>query len=143
MEIQQTPVLLMPLVALARFLARSTSESIKSGFISNQIRVQRFMKVAEGMDGLEKARSLLSSGQLQESCELFTHFIHSHKDSIEHRAAVTDAYNSRGHVKYLSVDFPGAIKDYSQAIQRDPDFTIAWYNRGQVQYRLGESGPSS
>ena len=94
------------------------------------------------MDVLKKARSLLSSGQLQESCELFSHFIHNHEDSIEHRVAVTDAYNSRGHVKYLSVDFPGAIEDYSQAIQRDPDFTIAWYNRGQVQYRLGESGSS-
>ena len=94
------------------------------------------------MDVLEKARSLLSSGQLQESSELFTHFIHSHKDSTEHRSAVTDAYNSRGHIKYLSVDFPGAIEDYSQAIQRDPHFTIAWYNRGQVQYRLGESSLS-
>lgn len=87
----------------------------------------------------EKAKSLLSSGQLEESCQLFTRFIDECKGSSEHRSAVTDAYNSRGHVKYLSVDFPGAIADYSEALERDSEFAIAWYNRGQVRYRLGQS----
>lgn len=91
------------------------------------------------MDVFQKAKGLLSSGQLEESRQLFTHFIDSHSESSEHQSAVTDAYNSRGHIKYLAVDFPGAIADYSQAIERDPSFTIAWYNRGQVQYRLGEN----
>ncbi|CAI8032354.1 Tetratricopeptide repeat protein 32 [Geodia barretti] len=85
----------------------------------------------------EKAKDLLSSGQLEESCRLFTRFIDECGDSVEHRAAVTDAYNSRGHIKYLSVDFPGAIADYSTAMERDPGFAVAWYNRGQVRYRLG------
>ena len=89
-------------------------------------------------DGHEKAKRLLSSGQLQKSHQLFTYFIDNYKDSTQHRAAVTDAYNSRGHIKYLCVDFPGAIADYSEALERDSDFAVAWYNRGQVQYRLGE-----
>ena len=91
------------------------------------------------MELYEAAKRLLCSGQLHESCELFTRFIDSHSDSTEHRSAVTDAYNGRGQAKYLCVDFPGAIADYSQALERDPLFTIAWYNRGQVQYRLGET----
>ena len=90
------------------------------------------------MQVYEKAKGLLGSGQLEESCQLYSQFIASQKDSPEHSAAVTDAYNSRGHIKYLSVDFPGAIADYNQALERDPAFTTAWYNRGQVQYRLGE-----
>ena len=90
------------------------------------------------MQDYEKAKCLLTSGELEEACHLFTNFIESHKDSTEHRTTVTAAYNSRGHAKYLSVDFPGAIEDHSVAIQRDPHFTIAWYNRGQVHYRLGE-----
>ena len=90
------------------------------------------------MQDYEKAKCLLTSGELEEACHLLTNFIESHKDSTEHRTTVTAAYNSRGHAKYLSVDFPGAIEDYSVAIQRDPHFTIAWYNRGQVHYRLGE-----
>ena len=92
----------------------------------------------KSMELHEKAKDLLSSGQLEESCRLFTRFIDECGDSVEHRAAVTDAYNSRGHIKYLSVDFPGAIADYSTAMERDPGFAVAWYNRGQVRYRLGQ-----
>lgn len=92
------------------------------------------------MEVYEKAKSLLSAGQLEESYQLYTQFIDSHKESREYTAAVTDAYNSRGHIKYLWVDFPGAIEDYSQAIERDPSFATAHYNRGQVLYRLGETG---
>ena len=90
------------------------------------------------MDFYEEGKRLLNLGKLEESCQVFTDFIQRYGHSGEHGAAVTDAYNSLGHIKYLSVDFPGAISDYTRAIERDPTFTIAWYNRGQVQYRLGE-----
>ena len=89
------------------------------------------------MEVYEEAKSLLNSEQLQDSCRLLTVFIDDHRDSSELRSAVTDAYNSRGHIKYLNVDFPGAIADYSEALERDPSFAVAWYNRGQVLYRLG------
>jgi len=96
--------------------------------------------LTSSMDVYEKAKALLSAGQLEKSYQLYNQFIDSHKESREYTAAVTDAYNSRGHIKYLWVDFPGATEDYSQAIARDPSFATAHYNRGQVKYRIGETG---
>ena len=46
------------------------------------------------------------------------------------------AYNERGHLKYLLVNFDGAIEDYTKAIELYPN-AITLYNRGQVYYRLG------
>lgn len=48
-----------------------------------------------------------------------------------------NAYNYRGQIKYLRVDFDEAVDDYSQAIKLCPHFAIAYYNRGQIHYRLG------
>ncbi|XP_049854365.1 uncharacterized protein LOC126335302 isoform X1 [Schistocerca gregaria] len=47
------------------------------------------------------------------------------------------AYNNRGHIRYLQVNFDGAIEDYDKAIAIDPDLAVAYYNRGTVFYRLG------
>ena len=41
-------------------------------------------------------------------------------------------------LRYLWVDFDEAISDYTEAIELDPTFAIAYYNRGQIHYRLGE-----
>ncbi|XP_046990853.1 uncharacterized protein LOC124595963 isoform X3 [Schistocerca americana] len=46
------------------------------------------------------------------------------------------AYNNRGHIRYLQVNFDGAIEDYDKAIAIDPDLAVAYYNRGTVFYRL-------
>ena len=51
---------------------------------------------------------------------------------------MADVYNTRGHIKYLWVDFDGAVKDYSEALSRDPLMAVAWYNRGQIHYRMGK-----
>ena len=48
------------------------------------------------------------------------------------------ALNNRGQIKYLSVDFHGAMEDYSEAVKADGDFPVPYYNRGVVLYRLGE-----
>ncbi|XP_046990851.1 serine/threonine-protein phosphatase 5-like isoform X1 [Schistocerca americana] len=48
------------------------------------------------------------------------------------------AYNNRGHIRYLQVNFDGAIEDYDKAIAIDPDLAVAYYNRGTVFYRLGQ-----
>ena len=92
------------------------------------------------MEVYEKAKSLLAAGRLDEAHTLYSQFIEEQSDSCEHAAAVTDAYNSRGHIRYLWVDFPAATEDYSRAIERDPSFAMAHYNRGQVMYRLGICG---
>ena len=50
---------------------------------------------------------------------------------------LADVYNTRGHIQYLWVNFNEAIVDYTHAISHDPEFSIAYYNRGQVHYRMG------
>uniref|UniRef100_A0A8C5BBY5 Tetratricopeptide repeat domain 32 n=1 Tax=Gadus morhua TaxID=8049 RepID=A0A8C5BBY5_GADMO len=47
------------------------------------------------------------------------------------------AYNSRGQIRYLRVDFTEAMEDYTEAIGVDPRFEIPFYNRGLIHYRLG------
>lgn len=47
------------------------------------------------------------------------------------------AWNDRGHLKYLQVDFYGAVDDFTQAIKLDNDFAVPFYNRGQIHYRMG------
>lgn len=59
-----------------------------------------------------------------------------------HRACeagdLATAYNNRGQIKYLRVDFHEAIEDYSSAIEADSQFEIPFYNRGLIHYRLGK-----
>lgn len=47
------------------------------------------------------------------------------------------AWNDRGHLKYLNVDFDAAISDYTRAIELDKNFAVPYYNRGQIHYRMG------
>ncbi|KAI5090830.1 tetratricopeptide repeat protein 32, partial [Silurus meridionalis] len=47
------------------------------------------------------------------------------------------AYNNRGQVKYLRVDFYEAIDDYNSAIKANVEFEVPYYNRGLIRYRLG------
>lgn len=49
------------------------------------------------------------------------------------------AYNNRGQIKYLRVDFHEAVEDFTSAIQTDSRFEIPFYNRGLIHYRLGKS----
>ncbi|XP_027711432.1 tetratricopeptide repeat protein 32 isoform X1 [Vombatus ursinus] len=48
------------------------------------------------------------------------------------------AYNNRGQIKYLRVDFHEAVDDYSAAIQTLPHFEVPYYNRGLIFYRMGQ-----
>ena len=90
------------------------------------------------LDSYQKAKVYLTEGQLDESYRLFTKFIDD-QSSLLHPDELTDSYNARGHISYLWVDFDDAIKDYTEAIKRNPNFAVAHYNRGQVHYRLGET----
>lgn len=48
------------------------------------------------------------------------------------------AYNNRGQIKYLRVDFHEAVEDYTSAIQTDSRLETPFYNRGLIHYRLGK-----
>ncbi|XP_072418756.1 tetratricopeptide repeat protein 32 [Chiloscyllium punctatum] len=50
---------------------------------------------------------------------------------------LANAYNNRGQIKYLRVDFYEAMDDYTLAIQTKEDFEVPYYNRGLICYRLG------
>ena len=89
------------------------------------------------MVSYRKAKICLEKGELDESFKLFTQFIDD-PESPTHPEELTDSYNSRGHIRYLWVDFDDAINDYTAAIERNPNLAVAHYNRGQVHYRLGE-----
>ncbi|XP_072306841.1 tetratricopeptide repeat protein 32 isoform X2 [Eucyclogobius newberryi] len=47
------------------------------------------------------------------------------------------AFNNRGQIRYLRVDFTEAVEDYTCAIQAQGQFEIPYYNRGLIHYRLG------
>ena len=89
------------------------------------------------LSGYQKAKLCLDRGELDESFRLFTRFIDD-ANSLSYPEELTDSYNARGQIRYLWVDFDEAVRDYTNAIKRDPSFAVALYNRGQVHYRLGE-----
>ncbi|XP_049613236.1 tetratricopeptide repeat protein 32 [Syngnathus scovelli] len=70
--------------------------------------------------------------------ELYNKFISSCQHSRECEASrLATAYNNRGQIKYLRVDFEEAVEDYTSAIKADDKFEVAFYNRGLIHYRLG------
>ena len=111
------------------------------------------------MDAFEKAKSLADLGLEKEAIAKYTecivHCIAVLKkadskegaqtgpldsislDRVTLRQRLALAYNNRGHLKYLSVDFNEAIADYTEALVYDRDLAIAFYNRGQIHYRMG------
>ncbi|XP_028653244.2 tetratricopeptide repeat protein 32 [Erpetoichthys calabaricus] len=86
---------------------------------------------------LHSADEELRVRRLSEADRLYTQFIEVCKDrgcSVEDLAI---AYNNRGQVKYLRVDFYEAMDDYTSAITINKHFEIPYYNRGLIRYRLG------
>ncbi|KAJ8020614.1 Tetratricopeptide repeat protein 32 [Holothuria leucospilota] len=55
----------------------------------------------------------------------------------EWKRLLAEAYNNRGQIKYLRVDFDEAVEDYNLALKLRPEYPVALYNRGQIHYRLG------
>ncbi|MGH0123713.1 UNVERIFIED_CONTAM: hypothetical protein FKN15_019416 [Acipenser sinensis] len=87
---------------------------------------------------LQEADSEFHKQHFKEAERLYSQFI---TDCAESRNCSTDdlavAYNNRGQVKYLRVDFYDAMEDYTSAIRAKKDFAIPYYNRGLIRYRLG------
>uniref|UniRef100_A0A3P8TTD7 Tetratricopeptide repeat domain 32 n=1 Tax=Amphiprion percula TaxID=161767 RepID=A0A3P8TTD7_AMPPE len=87
---------------------------------------------------LEDAHSEFKKRNFNQAEELYTKFISSCLQSRECDAgSLAAAYNNRGQIKYLRVDFHEAVEDYTSAIQADKHFEIPFYNRGLIHYRLG------
>ncbi|KAK9956821.1 hypothetical protein ABG768_014529 [Culter alburnus] len=87
---------------------------------------------------LQKAHDEFNSKNFKRAEELYTKFIESCTNSRKcnaHDLAI--AYNNRGQVKYLRVDFYEAMDDYTSAIEINSQFEVPLYNRGLIRYRLG------
>jgi tetratricopeptide (TPR) repeat protein len=54
------------------------------------------------------------------------------------RNDVALAFNNRGQLRYLKVDFDGAVEDYNKSIEFNPSLPSAYYNRGTIFYRMGK-----
>ena len=95
----------------------------------------------ETLDNFLEGEKLLKLGRNDEAFHLIAKFIQdvSRRFPLQHKDELARAYNERGYIQYLRVDFDSAIDDYSKAIALNEDFTVAYYNRGLVQYRLGAS----
>ncbi|XP_034017691.1 tetratricopeptide repeat protein 32 [Thalassophryne amazonica] len=80
----------------------------------------------------------LKKQNFKQAEELYSNFIASclHQRKCESTDLAT-AYNNRGQIKYLRVDFNEAVADYTAAINADNKFEVAFYNRGLIHYRLG------
>ena len=95
----------------------------------------------EALGSFLEAEKLLKLGKNEEAFHLITKFIQDESFSLplRHKDELARAYNERGYIQYLRVNFDSAIEDYSKAIALNDGFTVAYYNRGLVQYRLGAS----
>lgn len=87
---------------------------------------------------LQKAHDEFNSKNFKRAEEIYTQFIESCTKSRDCNALdLAIAYNNRGQVKYLRVDFYEAMDDYTSAIQINSQFEVPLYNRGLIRYRLG------
>ncbi|KAK7133893.1 hypothetical protein R3I94_015675 [Phoxinus phoxinus] len=87
---------------------------------------------------LQKAHDEFNNKNFKRAEEIYTQFIESCTKSRDCNALdLAIAYNNRGQVKYLRVDFYEAMDDYTSAIQINSQFEVPLYNRGLIHYRLG------
>ncbi|XP_064002475.1 tetratricopeptide repeat protein 32 isoform X2 [Pogoniulus pusillus] len=97
-------------------------------------------EAAGGAAGLlAAAQAQLAARRLSAAEELYSRFIARCAGSASAGSArdLATAFNDRGQVKYLRVEFAAAMEDYTAAIECQPGFEVPYYNRGLVLYRLG------
>ncbi|XP_072306833.1 tetratricopeptide repeat protein 32 isoform X1 [Eucyclogobius newberryi] len=87
---------------------------------------------------LRNAHSHFHKNNFKQAEELYSHFISRCLQSRNCEASdLATAFNNRGQIRYLRVDFTEAVEDYTCAIQAQGQFEIPYYNRGLIHYRLG------
>ncbi|XP_021371502.1 tetratricopeptide repeat protein 32-like [Mizuhopecten yessoensis] len=90
----------------------------------------------------EQAKTEESKGNRDKALEQYTQFINltcrndrsNYSKYMKEKLAL--AYNNRGFLRYLRVDFDEAIEDYTRSVSLDPDLAVTYYNRGTIHYRL-------
>ncbi|XP_009907760.2 tetratricopeptide repeat protein 32 [Dryobates pubescens] len=83
------------------------------------------------------AQAQLAARRLSAAEELYNRFIALCAGPASAARDLATAFNDRGQIKYLRVEFAAAMEDYTAAIAYQPGFEVPYYNRGLVLYRLG------
>ncbi|XP_054239639.1 tetratricopeptide repeat protein 32 [Indicator indicator] len=86
---------------------------------------------------LAAAQAQLAARRLSAAEELYSRFIARCAGTAFAGRDLATAFNDRGQIKYLRVEFAAAMEDYTAAIDCQPGFEVPYYNRGLVLYRLG------
>lgn len=85
----------------------------------------------------KEAKSLTADGDVEEAKKMYKNFIENGRRAKKDTKVLALARNNLGHLRYLTVDFHGAVQDYTAAIELDPCLAVPYYNRGQIHYRMG------
>lgn len=95
-------------------------------------------KDVSALQTLQRAHTHFHRQEYRLAEQLYSQFI-SHCSQSRSCGAndLATAFNNRGQIRYLRVDFTEAIEDYTCAIQVQAHFEIPHYNRGLIHYRLG------
>ncbi|XP_028578141.2 tetratricopeptide repeat protein 32 isoform X2 [Podarcis muralis] len=90
---------------------------------------------APALNVLRDAHAAFREQRYERAEELYSSYIEYCACASSHDLAT--AFNNRGQIKYLRVDFYEAMEDYTSAIEAWPEFEVPYYNRGLILYRLG------
>nr|XP_028578141.1 tetratricopeptide repeat protein 32 isoform X2 [Podarcis muralis] len=90
---------------------------------------------APALNVLRDAHAAFREQRYERAEELYSSYIEYCACVSSHDLAT--AFNNRGQIKYLRVDFYEAMEDYTSAIEAWPEFEVPYYNRGLILYRLG------
>ncbi|XP_053236879.1 tetratricopeptide repeat protein 32 [Podarcis raffonei] len=90
---------------------------------------------APALNVLRDAHAAFREQRYERAEELYSSYIEYCVCASSHDLAT--AFNNRGQIKYLRVDFYEAMEDYTSAIEAWPEFEVPYYNRGLILYRLG------
>ncbi|XP_061478639.1 tetratricopeptide repeat protein 32 isoform X2 [Rhineura floridana] len=91
-------------------------------------------------DLLSAAHAQFRDQRFEKAEELYSRYVEHCACSGKSRQSCHDlatAFNNKGQIKYLRVDFYEAMDDFTSAIEVQPDFEVPYYNRGLILYRLG------
>ncbi|MCT7951095.1 tetratricopeptide repeat protein [Ancylothrix sp. C2] len=67
----------------------------------------------------------------------YTSAIGTFTQALQQNPNLIEAYNRRGHARFLAGDTSGAIKDYNQAITLNPSYIEAYINRAYAHNKQG------
>uniref|UniRef100_A0A8C6TL83 Tetratricopeptide repeat domain 32 n=1 Tax=Neogobius melanostomus TaxID=47308 RepID=A0A8C6TL83_9GOBI len=86
---------------------------------------------------LQRAHTVFKQRNFVMAEQLYSRFIRLCSRSSCDATDLATAFNNRGQIRYLRVDFTEAVEDYTCAIQAQAHFPVPYYNRGLIHYRLG------